>query len=76
MADSQRTWTIALDVRADAERMFVPRSQLPSAVVGDGVTARTSGPGPTRHGVVIDVAEEHLGASYLVVAFEPPPGGA
>ena len=64
------TWRIELDVRADAERMFVPGDLLPDAQPGDRVVATSSEPSGTRSGRVVDHADDASRGRFVVVSFE------
>ena len=64
------TWRIELDVREDAERMFVPADVLPDARPGDRVVATSSEPPTTRSGRVVDRADDASRGRFVVVSFQ------
>ncbi len=64
------TWRIELDVREDAERMFVPADLLPDAQPGDRVVVTSSEPPTTRSGRVVDHADDASRGRFIVVSFE------
>ena len=64
------TWRIELDVREDAERMFVPGALLLAAQLGDRVVATSSEPSGTRCGRVVDHADYAARGLFVVVSFE------
>ncbi len=64
------TWSIELDVRADAERMFVPVELLPSAAVGDTVLASSAEPPAVRRGEVVERIDDAVRGAFVTVAFD------
>jgi hypothetical protein len=64
------TWSIELDVREDAERMFVPVGLLPDAVVGDTVDVTSGAPRAVRRGRVVDEIDDARRGSFVTVSFE------
>jgi len=64
------TWSIELDVREDALRVFVPAELLPDAAVGDAVDVTSVQPSVIRHGRVIEELDDVQRGRYLTVSFE------
>jgi hypothetical protein len=63
-------WRVDIDVREDAERLFVPAGDLPGASVGEMVELHSTLP-PGRHrGRIIQLLDDPVRGRYLVVTIE------
>jgi hypothetical protein len=67
---TRRTWHLerSSPVRADAESMFVPASELPEASLGDTIVASSESGGDQRTGTVVDTSER-VGEPFFRIEF-------
>lgn len=60
MSEAANTWRLERHaaVRADAESLFVPTSELPDAVIGDRIVVSGDDGGEDRSGVVVELVHD------------------
>jgi len=64
-------WAVDLEVREDEASTWVPRTDLPAAAVGDGVTVRSSHLPMARHGIVVETFDDRTRGCFPRVSFRP-----
>lgn len=70
MPDTPRSWRLDRNapVRADADSMFIPTSELPGASIGDRITISEHDGDAERIGTVVEfVPDAHLPSLRLVL---------
>lgn len=65
-----RTWSVELDVREDADSMFVPADLLPDAAEGDIVTLTSSLPETVRRGRIVAELDDAVRGRFFNVSLD------
>ncbi|MET0143429.1 MAG: hypothetical protein ABW328_01385 [Ilumatobacteraceae bacterium] len=63
-------WSIELDVREDATRMFVPVELVPDAKMGDIIEVTSAQPEVVRRGQIVEHLADDSRGDFVTVVFE------
>jgi hypothetical protein len=70
MTETPATRVVELDVRDDAESMFVPEEAIPDAEVGDDLTVVSRQPEAVRAGRVVEMLDDALRGRFARVTLD------